>query len=386
MAEQQKVYVMVEQSCITPIWHERSIEGLRRAAARQKKTICIIDSFAELDVHQLPTAMVLISTGAQWTAATIAECHKWRIHPILIGSMPGNFGEHVSGTMYGNSAVIEALVKYFVSNGRRKLAMAGLYTTSANDMAKRDAFLAISEKLSLPVGPEDVYLGAEAGTTPDKQFFENIRNYQGVLCANDFIAANVLCYAKAHGIKVPEELFVSGLGDTILCRYTQPTLTSATRAYEETGEQAFYIWKQLGANPRLSSIVVTVECELRPRGSTANAALPADPLASAYTGEPAPYMTLTDDVEDRARALVSCLHQCTKLDMQIIQGLVDGKSMEQIAEEQAISVSTGRYRIKKLYALTNVATKAEFVELFRRYIHSDRIFEDYENGSWNTEE
>ncbi len=381
-----KVYVMVERSYITPIWHARSLEGLRRAASRQKRTVCQINSFSELDPQQMPTAMVLVSTGAEWTAATIAQCRRLNIRPILIGSMPGKFGENVSGTMYGNSAAIEALVNYFVQNGRKKLAMAGLYTTSSNDMAKRDAFLAIAAQMGLPVGPEDVYLGAEAGTIPDKQFYENIRNYQGVLCANDFIAANVLCYAKANGIRVPEELFVAGLGDTILCRYTQPTLTSATRAYEETGEQAFYIWKQLCTNPRLSSIVITVACELRPRGSTANAALPTNPMPCTYAGEIPSPPELGEDAEDRARALVSCLTQCSKLDMQIIQGLVSGKSMEQIAEEQAVSVSTGRYRMKKLYALANVSTKTEFVELFRRYIHSDRIFDDFEEGSWNQEE
>lgn len=383
---EQKIYVMMERSYITPIWHARSLEGLRRAAARQKRAVCQINSFEDLDPQQMPTAMVLVSTGAEWTTATIAQCRRQNIRPILIGSMPGKFGENVSGTMYGNSAAIEALVNYFVQNGRRKLAMAGLYTTSSNDMAKRDAFLSIANQLGLPVGQEDVYLGTEAGTLPDKQFFENIRNYQGVLCANDFIAANVLCYAKAHGIKVPEELFVAGLGDTILCRYTQPTLTSATRAYEETGEQAFYIWKQLCTNPRLSSIVITVACELRPRGSTANAALPTTSLTGSYTGEIPNLVDLSDEAEDRARALVSCLHQCSKLDMQIIQGLVSGKSMEKIAEEQAISVSTGRYRMKKLYALANVSTKTEFVQLFRRYIHSDRIFDDFEDGNWNQED
>lgn len=382
-----KVYVMVERSYITPIWHERSLEGLRRAASRQKRTVCQINTFTQLNPEQMPTTMILVSTGAEWTAATIAQCRRRNIRPILIGSMPGKFGENVSGTMYGNSAVIEALVNYFVQNGRKKLAMVGIYTTSSNDMAKKDAFLAIAAQIGLPVGPEDVYLGAEAGTTPEKQFYENIENYQGVLCANDFVAADVICTAKTRGIRVPEDLFVAGLGDTILCRYTQPTLTSATRAYEETGEQAFYIWKQLNANPRLSSIVVTVACELRPRGSTGNAPLPTQPILCGFTGDVlAPPPDTGDDGEDRARALVSCLTQCSKLDMQIIQGLVSGKSMEQIAEEQAISVSTGRYRLKKLYALANVSSKAEFVTLFQRYIHNDRIFDDFEEGSWNQEE
>lgn len=381
----QKVYVMVERAYITPIWHERGIEGLRRAAARQKRTVCLISSFSELDAAQLPTAMVLVSTGAEWTAGTIAQCHKRGIRPILIGSMPGKFGENVSGTMYGNAAVIEALVNYFVSNGRKKIAMAGLYNTSSNDMAKKEAFLNIARKLSLPVGPEDVYLGALGGTTPQEEFYKNIHKYQGVLCANDFMAADVLRYAKANNIRVPEELFVSGLGDTILCHYTEPTLTSATRAYEETGEQAFYIWKQLLANPRLASIVVTVSCEVHPRGSTGNAPLPP-PKANLVGDAPSPAPEIHNGGTDSIRDLVSCLTQCSRLDMQIIRGIVEGNSMETVAESLSISVSTGRYRLKKIYALAGVKNKAAFVSLFRRYIQNFRIFDDYEEGSWQKED
>lgn len=378
----QRVYVMVERAYIAPIWHERGIEGLRRAAARQKRSVCMISGFSELDPQQMPTAMILVSTGEAWTAGTIAQCHKRGIRPILIGSMPGKFGENVSGTMYGNGAVMDALVNYFVASGRRRLAMAGLYTTSSNDMAKKEAFLKIAEKLQLPVTQEDVYLGANGGTVPEEEFYKNIHNYQGVLCANDFVAADVLRYAKAHGIRVPEDLFVSGLGDTILCRYTEPTLTSATRAYEETGEQAFYIWKQLTANPRLSSIVVTVSCEVRPRGSTGNAPLPP-PAASLVGDAPVALPDIHNGGSDSIRDLVSCLTRCSRLDMQIIRGVVEGESMESLAERLAISVSTGRYRMKKIYALAGVDNKADFVLLFRRYIQSFRIFDDFEEGSWN---
>lgn len=372
-----KVYIMVEQTFITPIWHARSIEGLRHAAARQKKPICQIAAPEELDKEPAtPNALILIGTGEEWTNAALAACRCRNIHPILIGNMPRKYGENVSGTMYSNYAVMEALVGYFVSHGRCRLALTGLYETSANDIAKKDAFLAIAQKWGLPITQQDVYFGSENFCEADSDFYKNLPAYQGVLCANDFVAAEVLVHSQNAGIRVPEDLFVSGLGDTVLCHYTQPTLTSATRAYEETGDQAFSIWKQLNANPRLSSVVITVDCEIKPRGSTANAPLPKSlPTATEYiASQIMPYRRLP---EDNARDLVNCLTQCSQMDMQIIQSILQGKSLEQTAEDLIVSTSTVRYRLRKIYTWAGVPGKTAFISLFRRYISGDRIFSDF---------
>lgn len=383
-----KVYTMVERLFITPIWHARSIEGLKRAAAKQKRTICEISSFDELDEKRLPTTLILISTRTDWTTQMIAECQKRNIRPILIGNMPGKFGENISGTMYSNKSTVEDLVNYFISCGRTRLAMVGIYNSSSNDTAKRDAFLSIAKSYGLPVTTEDIYYSSPNTLSPNELFFDKIDQYEGVLCSNDFVAANVLLYAQNNGIAVPEQLYVAGLGDTIICRYTNPTLTSATRAYEETGEQAFNIWKQLNSNPKLSSIVVTVDCEIKPRGSTANSPLPTKKITPYRENPTTPSMTpgtLITEI-DNVRYLVNCLTQCNQLDMQIIQRVMEGKCMEEISEELSISISTGRYRIKKIYASANVSTKAEFINLFKHYIQNDKIFHDFAKGYSNSEE
>ena len=383
-----RVYTIVEHLFITPIWHARSIDGLKRAAAKQKRIIYEISSLDELDENNLPTAIILISTRTDWTTQIIAECKKRNIRPILIGNMPGKFGENISGTMYGNKATIEKLVNYFVNCGRTRLAMVGIYGTSSNDTAKRDAILSIAKSLNLPVTAEDIYYSSPGTLSPNELFFDKIDQYQGVLCSNDFVATNVLQYAQKRGISVPEKLYVAGLGDTIICRYTTPTLTSATRSYEETGEQAFNIWKQLSSNPRLSSIVVTVDCEIKPRGSTDNSPLPDSAPTACTEGPIMPTMapgTMIEDI-DKVRYLVNCLTQCNQLDMQIIQRVMEGKCMEDIAEELSISISTGRYRIKRIYAAANVSTKAEFLNLFKRYITNDKIFSDFEKGYSNIDE
>lgn len=377
--EQKTVYLLVEPSIMTPIWHANSIEGLKRSAAKQKRTVCQISSVEELDEKPvMPLALVLISTNNDWTQEAIESCRQRNIRPILIGGMPGKFGEDVSGTMYSTKSSVQELLYYFVSCGRSRVALMGINENATNDATKREAFLATSRHLGLGITSKDIYCSNKGASNPLEAFFDNLDQYDGVLCSNDYIAANVLAYCADHGIDVPGKLYVSGLGDTMLCRYTNPTLTSATRSYIQTGEQAFSIWKQLNGDPSIFAIVVVVQCEIKPRGSTDSSPLPKGALPPApVEGVPSmPEGTVMASV-NAARSLEYCLSHCDQVDIRIIQGILQGLSVETIADQQFISVGTARYRLKKLYTAANVTTKAEFVTLFNRYIGNERIFEDY---------
>lgn len=372
------VYLLVEPSIMTPIWHANSIEGLKRSAAKQKRTVCQIRSVEELDGQDPPLALVLISTNNDWTSAAIDSCRKRNIRPIVIGCMPGKFGEDVSGTMYSSKSSVQEMLQYFVSCGRKRVALLGINENSTNDATKREAFLAAARQLGLASTAKDIYCSNKGAVNTLEAFFDNIEQYDGVMCGNDYMAANVLAWCADHGIKVPEQLYVSGLGDTLLCRYSNPTLTSATRSYIQTGEQAFNIWKQLNGDPSIFAIVVVVQCEIKPRGSTAYSPLPSGD--AMLTSTPAP-TTMPEgfvlNAVNSARSLENCLANCDETDIRIIQGLLRGFSVEKIAEELFISVGTARYRLKKLYSVANVAGKVEFIDLFRRYIGNDKIFDDF---------
>jgi len=372
------VYLLVEPSIMTPIWHANSIEGLKRSAAKQKRTVCQIHSVEELDGQDMPLALVLISTNNDWTSEAIDSCRKRNIRPILIGCMPGKFGEDVSGTMYSSKSSVQEMLQYFVSCGRKRVALMGINDNSTNDATKREAFLTAARQMGLASTAKDIYCSNKGAINTLEAFFDNIDQYDGVMCSNDYMAANVLSWCNDHGIQVPEQLYVSGLGDTLLCRYSQPTLTSATRSYIQTGEQAFNIWKQLNGDPSIFAIVVVVQCEIKPRGSTAYSPLPGANamLASAPVSTSMPEGTILSGV-NAARSLENCLADCDEMDIRIIQGLLQGSSVEKIAEELFISVGTARYRLKKLYSAASVSSKMEFIDLFKRYIGNDKIFDDF---------
>lgn len=375
--EPRTVYVLVEPSFLIPVWYSRSFDGLKRAAAKQKRVIQEITSLEELKAEDRVSAVIIVSTNNDWTRSTIEEARKKDIRPILIGCVPSKFGEDVSGTLYSGKSSVETMLHYFASCYRKRVALIGINPNSSNDAVKCETYLSASRFLDMPATYNDIYYQPADSSNPNEYFFRAIEKYDGVICSNDYVAAHVLDFARENGIKVPEQLYVAGLGDIMLCRYTTPTLTSATRSYAETGEQVFHIWRQLNQNKSVFSIVVTVQCEIKPRGSTANSPLPAPMMFHAPKQPDKNLISHVAEASNAVRALENCLAQCDQLDMNIIKGLNKNIGIEALSHQLFISTATARYRLKKLYAAANVTSKAEFLRLFNKHITNDKIFEDF---------
>ena len=71
-----------------------------------------------------------------------------------------------------------------------------------------------------------------------RQCKENGTTLDGIICATDSIAIGVMQYLKEICIRVPDEIMVTGHGDSVLSDVVAPTLTTIRYSYEETGSLA----------------------------------------------------------------------------------------------------------------------------------------------------
>ena len=71
-----------------------------------------------------------------------------------------------------------------------------------------------------------------------RQCKENGTTLDGIICATDSIAIGVMQYLKELCIRVPDEIMVTGHGDSVLSDVVAPTLTTIRYSYEETGSLA----------------------------------------------------------------------------------------------------------------------------------------------------
>ncbi|MBR6235814.1 MAG: substrate-binding domain-containing protein [Spirochaetales bacterium] len=374
--DDRTIHMIVEPNYITPFWYARSIEGLEEAASRHKQEVKRLSSIDELTVPA--NVIVVIGTTKSWIRDTLDAARARNLRSILIGTVPSKYGEDVSGTMYGSHSAIEEIVYYFYYYGHRKMALVDINGASTNDAMKVESFLSTTKKLGLSTSYNDVYFRNVGAQNGDEKFLISIRSYDAVVCSNDYSAAFILKYAEDHGIKVPDELFVAGLGDTTLCRYTNPSLTSATRSYYESGENAYDLWRTLTRNPNVESIVTTMRSSLKPRGSTGF--LPGVPVEISSSSlhedrEEIDENTLRKGA-DSLKAIQECLSECDAVDMSIIAGVLNNVSNERLAEELSMSTGTINYRLKKLYKNAGVTTKNEFSELIRSSISVDTLLKD----------
>lgn len=376
--ERTTIFLLVEASYIIPFWFARSIEGLENVAVKHK---CSVRQVAAVkDIDPSASVIVILGTTKNWLRETISAARRYSFRIILIGAIPSKFGEDISGTMYGSKSTIEAMVRYFYQHHRRRIALIDINPNSSNDVIKFETFLLTARQLNMDTSYADVYFRDLDSQNPTENFLMRMQMYNGVICSNDFSAAYIINYAKEHGIKVPEQLFVAGLGDIMLCRYTSPSLTSATRSYYEAGKQVFDIWRTLNQNPSVESIVTTMRSIIKPRGSTAflpvveHEAVETSESLSEYDGF---VPSVTKGIDD-IRALHCCLSQCDSLDMSIIIGVMKNDSNEKLAEDLAVAPGTINYRLKKLYKNAGVTTKTEFADLFRPHVSLDALEKDSE--------
>jgi len=361
------IYLLVEPVNILPIWFSRVLDGLKQNSAKNRYTLHQLSDVTELDgLENLPATVIVLCSQTGWTRHMVQELKARRIMPLLLGVIPEQFGYGVSGIMFARQGLVEKLMDYFVDCGRKKIALTGVNHGSSNDRVKVDAFLKKAQVLGLPLTEDDVYY---VDTDIDNSIISCVNNaekYDGVICSNDYIAAVLMAQAREKGIRIPEDLFVAGVGDTLIGHYTQPTLTTTSSdEFYEMGCQAVNMWRIITDNPYLSNMTITVSTDIIPRGTTAFMEPRTDYYAFPQEEEPPIKIGAQNQV---IRSLENCLRGCDEIDMQILHAVLEGKSNEQIEIDLFLTRNSVYYRLKKLYQVANVTNRTELKELFRHYL------------------
>ena len=361
------IYYVVEPAEALPIWFSRVIDGMRKTCMKNRYLLQELDDVSVLDtLDSLPHALMVICSQNNWTQHIVSELRARHVMPLLLGVIPTDFGHDVSGIMRAQRNFVEKMMDYFSGCGRRHMALVGVNHNASNDNVKAEAFLTNARSMGLPTSAKDVYWIDEDITNCVIQCLENSSCYDSVICSNDYVAAILLAEARTRGVRIQEDLYVAGLGDTLIGRYTQPTLTTTSNdEFYDMGCQAVNMWKLLMDNPNLSNMTITVSTEITPRGSTAFAEPGKYDRAAPTQDSP----SITIGAGSQAiRNLENCLRACDALDTQILHMVLQGQSNEQIENGLFLAHSSLHYRLRKLYQLANVSSRTELETLFKYYL------------------
>ena len=361
------IYITSEQIGLQGYWVTDILAGISKEAL--KKNITIVDYTGEkpeiTDEYARPLVFA-IGHSYQWMENTCRQMKKKGVEPLLVNAGLDIHTETLSVAGFVSFGIQKAMynvMNYLVNNKRTKIAFFGAHDETHSDQVKIDEFLKLCTHMQLPLGTSDVYKDLTLSDCA-KSFELNMHRYNAVICSSDAAAVYLLKWLEDKGRKVPEDLFVIGFGNSVLSRAIKPSLTTVENNFVELGRQAVKLHQFLQRNSDIQTASVLVDCPLIERQTTGNVHYKkTNPRIT--TGN----MPLYDADPDvlTALQLEELLRMWDDIDRQIIDGLLQNKTIIGIADGLFISVSAVKYRIKKMLITGNFKNKEELAMVVKKY-------------------
>lgn len=158
--------------------------------------------------------------------------------------------ERFYNVLVDNRQIMSDMVEHFISHhGFTKISFMTGKLEMYDAQRRLLGYIDTMQKHGLKVTPDMVFEGdywKNRGTDAVEWFCKDKDNLpQAIVCANDYMAISVCNALHAKGIRVPEEMCVSGYDDIEEARYTIPSISSMHVAGDEMGRAAFHILKNL---------------------------------------------------------------------------------------------------------------------------------------------
>ncbi|WP_394216398.1 LacI family DNA-binding transcriptional regulator [Brachybacterium vulturis] len=173
-------------------------------------------------------------------------------------------------TIYSDdSSAVEELVELFAEAGHTRIAHVSGPSRFIHARVRGAAFSAAMRARGLDdslVVEGD--FTAESGRDATAQLLDLPQPPTGILYANDQMAIAGLSLANSHGIRVPQELSLTGYDDNALAAHLSPGLTTVATADQQRGELALTTLLSVIAGERPEN-VLAVHTTVVPRGSVA---------------------------------------------------------------------------------------------------------------------
>jgi LacI family transcriptional regulator, galactose operon repressor len=162
------------------------------------------------------------------------------------------------------------VVDHLEEQGRHRFAFVAsdpsTSTVADRIAAYRSRFADHPEALErIYVGELSLRWGSEAAS---RILAEGAALPDALICANDLIALGAMQRLRAAGIRIPEDVAVTGVDDTPFARIAEPTLTTVRQPIEQMAEEAVAMLVARRSHPSRAPRRLIMTPELMIRGST----------------------------------------------------------------------------------------------------------------------
>jgi LacI family transcriptional regulator len=166
----------------------------------------------------------------------IADLLGRRLPLVLLGHDPVEAADSINAE---NERSAHALAQHLVrDHGYRSLAFLGDTEGSFDTSQRWQGFRQALLEADLPIcEPTPCPLDEEGGRAAAERLLR-VDPPRVLACANDEIALGAICAAEALGLRVPDDVAITGWDDVMAARHSRPGLTTVRQPMRELGSMA----------------------------------------------------------------------------------------------------------------------------------------------------
>lgn len=349
--------------------------GLRKAAKKSEYELEFIgmNEFVQSIKHRDNSLVIVIGYRVDWVQETLYTLLLKGFQPIVVNvSLSPDMLKYYNGVFIQLREGVEQAIKYLCAAGKQCIALLGANSISLADHLKEETFQGfISKHFNEPAL---IFEGSNPICDCVERFIEAFveKNIDAVICSSDTVAIYLMNRMIEDGFKIPDDLYVIGMGNTRLGQKIAIPLSTIEFDCEELGRQALRLWRYIRMENSKAHIEVSIPCRFIARASTDNYA-PSEieftsinekslssGIIESYSEE-----IYEDDEVKKIIGFEDFLCTCDDTDYRIIEGIMQSKSDEKMTEWLSISDRAIRYRINKMTKKLGVQNREEIVNIIR---------------------
>ena len=221
-------------------YHSEVIAGFEQEAVAARQSVLILGTHLLREAHDLVFDMADRVDGIAVLGGSVPEeivdAVRLRGCPIVMLAGEPRPGVPTVRTE-SREATRELTLHLLRDHGYRRLTFVGNPTGSPDAASRwrgfRQAHLDL--RLSAPTAPHRANHDQPSGMLAARQLLDAPRPPRAVVCVNDECAIGLLVAALGRGVRVPEDLAITGFDDVPAAALTSPGITTVHQAIQELG-------------------------------------------------------------------------------------------------------------------------------------------------------
>ena len=312
--------------------------------------------------------VVVIGYSTGWINETLTKLCEANIEPILVSVYMYDLKREYSYVSFNTAEAMRTLVSYIHATGRQGIALFAVHRDTVGDRAKLNGFISGMRDNGMSFSREDIYCRGMISECAER-LYKNIKKYQAVMCTSDLIAVYLTMYLRGKGVRVPEDINVTGFGNWKAIGAFSPSITRMYTDLTELGAQAVRLYIYMKNNPRALHSTAVIPCTLQTGESTDR--VPEREIgrfdaALSLSENQSPVYSSDPDIIELLK-LEPLVRSTDRLDTEILRQICEDRSYAQVSEALNISESTIKYRLSKMQRICGAHDRAELLGFVRKY-------------------